>query len=172
MLQTEFDQFKTVLSDLCVSVNRPFNDDLLRVFWEDLRSVPLHRVKDRAKCLREVGKTRFVASDLRPDPEPQRVPIPDVLRRDLALSTVHAYGNRALLNWLRRKGAVSSASLQKIIAEKNRLCDAYDMICEDEPEASLEIRDKLFEAWDAVRAEMSAEELAAGYERFQRMGHV
>lgn len=82
------------------------------------------------------------------------------------LSTVHAYGNRALLSWLRVKGAVSAASLRKIVAEKNRLCEAYDLICRDEPEASFEMRDKLFEAWDALREDISPDELAPAAERY------
>lgn len=65
MYQSEFDQFKTVLSDLCTAVNRPFTDDLLRVFWEDLRDVPLGQAKFQAKLLRTTGKTKFVSNDLR-----------------------------------------------------------------------------------------------------------
>jgi hypothetical protein len=88
------------------------------------------------------------------------------------LGPVHAYGNRALMNWLRRNGAVSEAALRKILAEKKRLCDAYDLICRDEPEAGDEVRDKLFEAWDALREGVTPEQLASGYERFERMGHL
>lgn len=65
MFQSEFDHFKTVLSDLCTAVNRPFNDDLLRVFWEDLKDVPLGQVRFQAKLLRTTGKTKFVSHDLR-----------------------------------------------------------------------------------------------------------
>jgi hypothetical protein len=67
--QTDFDAFKKTVNDLCVSVNRPFNDDLVRVFWDDLKAVPLGQVQFRAKLLRTTGKTKFTSNDLRPEPE-------------------------------------------------------------------------------------------------------
>lgn len=69
MFQSEFDHFKVVLSDLCTAVNRPFTDDLLRVFWEDLKDIPLGQVRFQAKLLRATGKTKFVSNDLRPPPQ-------------------------------------------------------------------------------------------------------
>src|SRR5690606_1043645 len=53
--------------DLCVAVNRPFNDDLVRVFWEDLKRFPLGAIKQRARYLRASGKRQFTSSDLRPE---------------------------------------------------------------------------------------------------------
>lgn len=67
--QTDFDEFKRLLADLCVSVNRPFNDDLVRVFWDDLKAIPLGKVQFRAKLLRTTGKTKFTSNDLRPELE-------------------------------------------------------------------------------------------------------
>jgi hypothetical protein len=69
MYQVEFDEFKKTLSDLCTSVNRPFNDDLCRVFWEDLKGFPLKQIQFRAKLLRATGKMKFTAGDLKPEPE-------------------------------------------------------------------------------------------------------
>jgi hypothetical protein len=73
VFQSEFDEFKKSLSDLCTAVNRPFNDDLCRVFWEDLKSIPLGQVQFRAKLLRATGKTKFTSNDLRPPPEEKPV---------------------------------------------------------------------------------------------------
>lgn len=66
MYQNDFDDFRRLLADLCTSVNRPFTDDLLRVFWDDLKAVPFATVKVRAMVLRTTGKTKFASNDLRP----------------------------------------------------------------------------------------------------------
>ena len=77
MYQTDFDDFKKTLTDLCVSVNRPINDDLVRVFWDDLKNVPLAKIQFRAKLLRTTGKTKFTSNDLRPEPEELHRPVQD-----------------------------------------------------------------------------------------------
>lgn len=90
MYQTDYDDFRKLLADLCTSVNRPFTDDLLRVFWEDLRAVPFGAVKARAAVLRVSGKTKFVSNDLRPSADDKPVapigaPSPLDLLSDFAL---------------------------------------------------------------------------------------
>lgn len=72
MFEAEYDDFVSELTDLCLSVNRPCGDDLVRVFWEDLKGVPLPTIKRRAAALRQAGKTRFTSYDLRPEPEPEK----------------------------------------------------------------------------------------------------
>lgn len=67
MYQTDFDDFKRAIGDLCIAVNRPFNDDLVRVLWEDLKRFPLGAIKSRASYLRASGKRQFTSSDLRPE---------------------------------------------------------------------------------------------------------
>lgn len=90
-----------------------------------------------------------------------------------AVDIFAAYGNRALYSWLWTKDhAPSRASLAKILAEKERICDAYRSICTEEPEASLELRDKLFDAWDRVYEIMPTNELEMAVEKFQRVGHL
>ncbi len=66
MYQIDYDEFKQVLKDLCISVNRPFNDDLMRVFWADLRRVSLADVKRQAEFVRSQGNRKFSAADLKP----------------------------------------------------------------------------------------------------------
>lgn len=61
-----------------------------------------------------------------------------------------AYGNRAMLAWLCKHGQASEESLAQMVVEKNKLCDAYRTICEDEPDACLELREKLFDAFAAA----------------------
>lgn len=92
--------------------------------------------------------------------------------RTLQLSVCHRYGNRALFDYLWRKGAASAASLSLILAEKAKLCDAYDLITSEEPEAGLELRDKLFAAWDAVWQAMPPEESIADADRLAKAGHL
>lgn len=73
MYQTDFDDFKRTIGDLCVAVNRPFNDDLVRVLWEDLKRFPLPAIRERASFLRAGGKRQFTSHDLRPE-EAENVP--------------------------------------------------------------------------------------------------
>lgn len=85
-------------------------------------------------------------------------------------STVWLYGNRAMFNYLLRRGGAGYEQLLLMLAEKKRICDAYELIVVDEPEAGLELRDKLFEAWDRVYVQMSAEELREEQEFYWRTG--
>jgi hypothetical protein len=151
-------------------------DPRREAYWRGLQKMPLSVfVRCVDQMLGENGQDKLptvntiwqVSRSLRAQPADR----PSVLNGQ-QLGVVHAYGNRALLSWLRKFGSVSEVSLQKILAEKKRLCDAYDMITQEEPEAGFELRDKLFEAWDALREPMPASELASGYERFERMRHV
>lgn len=82
MYSAEFDTFKQTLTDLCVAVNRPCNDDLVRVFWEDLRPHSLHQVQERCRNLRREGKTKFTSADLRPESKVASTFEPVVSNRD------------------------------------------------------------------------------------------
>lgn len=79
-----------------------------------------------------------------------------------------AHGNRVLLSYLRTHGGASRESLQAMIAAKNKLIADYRLICEEEPEAAGELRDKLIEAFDRLFARMPPEELERCYECFER----
>jgi hypothetical protein len=95
VFQSDFDLFKTVLSDLCIAVNRPFTDDLLRVFWEDLKGVPLQQVKLQASLLRATGKMKFVSSDLRPQQQESKpINTGPSLQDQLAAFVVKHYAHR------------------------------------------------------------------------------
>lgn len=74
MFPNEYDEFKRLLSDLCTSTNRPFTNDLVRVYWEDLKHVPLAEVQRAAAKLRTKGTAKFTSNDLRPPPE-ERAPV-------------------------------------------------------------------------------------------------
>lgn len=115
-----------------------------------------------------VGRIWEISRELRqvtaaPKSEEERRPAPSVIT---------AYSNRALWNYLWRKGAASNESLGMIMAAKDKICSSYELICSEEPEASLEIRDKLFGAWDAVWQPITRSELDAAHEKFQKVGHL
>lgn len=71
MYETEREEFNRLIRDLCMAVNRPCNDDLLRVMWEDLKAVPFAQLDRQAKILRVAGKKGFTSNDLRPPPDMQ-----------------------------------------------------------------------------------------------------
>lgn len=66
MQTNEYDQFVTLVRDLCTAFNRPFTDDVVRVFWESLRDQSLRTVRNRAELHRRVAKKFPMPFDLRP----------------------------------------------------------------------------------------------------------
>lgn len=170
MLSTERQEFEDQLAVLFGGFPQFLTAPRVESYWRGLQKMPLSvftRCVDQA--LGESGHDKLptvntiwqISRQLRAHTADSRPSAPA-----LQLGPVHAYGNRALLNWLRKNGAVSAKSLAKIVSEKNRLCDAYALICQDEPEASFELRDKLFEVWGSVREDVPASEIAPAMERY------
>lgn len=118
--------------------------------------------------LPSVNRIWHVSRELRS----QAMPAPAPAATIEEFGAIHAYGNRAMLNYLMRKGAASYASLDAMLREKKRLCDAYKQITVEEPEASLELRDKLFEAWDAAFEHMPPDQLQSEREFYCRTNRV
>lgn len=83
-----------------------------------------------------------------------------------------AHGNRVLLSYLRTHGGASLASIKAMVAAKNKLVADYRLICEEEPQASLELRDKLIEAFDRTFERMPREELERALQSFERLHYV
>jgi hypothetical protein len=118
MYPTDYDDFKQTIADLCTAVNRPFNDDLARVFWEDLKHSHLSAVRERAKYLRACGKTRFTSNDLRPEPE---VAQPAPYKPQPTISWQERTGNASLLRFLLSKGGVREDLIPKLVETKNKI---------------------------------------------------
>lgn len=66
------------------------------------------------------------------------------------------------------RGAPSAESLAAMIRAKNKLVDDYRSICEDEPQASLELRDKLLAKFEELFVPMTPAELTRHQDHFQR----
>jgi hypothetical protein len=144
MYQTDYDDFKKTIADLCVAVNRPFNDDLARVFWEDLKGCHLSAIRERSKYLRACGKTRFTSNDLRPEREnPQAVPayVPQP-----QLTWQVRNGNLALLSFL-MSSSVPQESIPNLVETKNKI--VATVADDDDP---TELRDVLRAAFETVLA--------------------
>jgi hypothetical protein len=73
MYENERESFGKLIQDLCMSVNRPFSADMLRVYWDDLQHVPFAAVERAAKAVRASGKKAFNSNDLRPPPEERSI---------------------------------------------------------------------------------------------------
>jgi hypothetical protein len=69
MYEHEHVEFGILLRDLCISTDRPFDKDLLRVFLNDLKDVPLQALQRQAAILARKGDKRFKSADLRPPAE-------------------------------------------------------------------------------------------------------
>lgn len=75
MYLNEQPEFARLLNDLCIAVDRPFDKDLLRVFWEDLKDIPFAKVQAQVVIVRRKGDKRFKSSDLRPPAETDVTPL-------------------------------------------------------------------------------------------------
>lgn len=145
MYQTDFDEFKKTIGDLCVSVNRPFNDDLARVFWEDLKGQHLSEIRERAKYLRACGKSRFTANDLKPE-RPAAQPV-NTFRPLPPITWQQTSGNLALFRFLLMKQSVPDDVVGQLVATKNKIvATAAD---DDDP---IELRDVLLAAFERIAA--------------------
>ena len=150
MYQTDYDEFKKTLSDLCVSVNRPFNDDLCRVFWDDLKSAHLSSVRERAKYLRACGKTRFTANDLRPEPE--AAPVPSTYTPpDPSFDDFHRFGQRCLMKFVLGQSGLSAEQMRDLVEHKNRLVNDFRAMHRETQDVTAEqMREALFGAFERV----------------------
>lgn len=90
MYPNEKAEFAIMLRDMCTSVDRPFDEDMLRVFWDDLEHVPFAQVQRQSKLIRASGKKRFLSSDLRPPPEERAKLNPDS-DNDAIMNRIDAY---------------------------------------------------------------------------------
>ena len=149
MYQIDFDDFRKILGDLCVSVNRPFNDDLARVFWEDLKNVHLSEVRERAKYLRSCGKSRFTANDLKPE---KPAAVVNTYTPPDPFDNFHRFGQRCLMKFLlSAKEQISPEMVQELNEHKSRLvCDFREMHKETQDVTAEQMREALFTAFGRV----------------------
>jgi hypothetical protein len=148
MYAAEFDAFKQTLTDLCVAVNRPVNDDLVRVFWDDLRPCSLPGIQEHAKKLRREGKTKFTSADLRP----QMRPANSFEEPSNQMDHFARFGNKQLFKLLWLFGGVPADVLPVLIKRKDEIIDAarHDpemQVGGDEAEQGRQLHEILFGAW-------------------------
>lgn len=153
MYTAEFDAFKQTLTDLCIAVNRPVNDDLIRVFWTDLRGCTHREVQERSMQLRREGKTKFTSADLRPQMRPANTFEPPANPVD----HFAAFGNKQLFKFLWLSGGVSNEALTPLLKRKDEIIDAarHDpemQLGGDEAEQGRQLHEILFSAWRKVVA--------------------
>ncbi len=87
MYHSDFQSFNQLMQDLCVAFNRPHTDDLVRVFWDALKSHPLQRVRAKSAAYQVIGKKFPTPADLRPSDEERKTKsgakedtIPEIMR--------------------------------------------------------------------------------------------
>jgi hypothetical protein len=153
MYAAEYDAFKQTLTDLCVAVNRPYNDDLVRVFWEDLRPCSLPQIQEHAKKLRGEGKTRFTSADLRPTTRAAGTYEP--MRADL--DHFDRFGNLQFYKFLLIHDTVP-AQLPALLQRKRDIMAAArndpEMQLDGDPEEQgKQLHEILFAAWEKVIAQ-------------------
>jgi hypothetical protein len=176
MYSAEYDSFKQALTDLCIAVNRPYSDDLVRVFWEDLRDFRLGEIQTQAAKVRSEGKTKFTSADLRPM---QAKPFAGTFEPVSSnLDHFDRFGNIQFLKFLRLYDT-TPAQLPVLLQRKRDIIDAARndpemQLSEDEDkrrEQGAELHEILFGAWRKV---IGAEEIKpkAKPDGFDRIGAV
>lgn len=174
MYSAEYDSFKQALSDTCVAVNRPFNDDLVRVFWEDLRDFRLGEIQTQAAKVRADGKTKFTSADLRPPMQPKHFA---GTFEPLASNLDHfeRFGNIQFLKFLRLYDT-TPAQLPALLQRKRDIIDAARNDPEmqlggDAEEQGRQLHEILFSAW---RRAIGSEEIKPKTmpDGFDRIGAV
>lgn len=170
MYSAEFDTFRQTLTDLCVAVNRPVNDDLVRVFWEDLRPYSLLEVQQRAGRLRREGNQKFKSADLRPELKSTGTFEP----RRTDLDHFAQFANIQFFKFLRLYDTTPQ-QLPELLQRKREIVDA----ARNDPEMQIggdaeaqggELHEILFSAWRKV---IGATELPRkGADGFVRVGAI
>jgi hypothetical protein len=153
MYTAEFDTFRQTLTDLCVAVNRPVNDALVRVFWEDLREYSLTQIQERCRNLRRDGVTKFTSAHLRPESKPTGTYEP--VQSDL--DHFDRFGNIQFWKFLRTHDTTPE-QLQALLARKQEIISAarHDpemQLSDDEGqqrEQGKQLHEILFAAWEKV----------------------
>ncbi len=161
MNSTERPVFEDRCKVLLAGFNTMVTPERLEAYWTGLNRMPLGTFE---RCLSHVlgpeapdrlptpGQLWRVSKELRAKPD-ARSTAPVQPQGE----TFANYGNRAMVAWLCKRGPASATALLDMVDEKNRLCDAYRVICQEEPTACVELRDKLFAAWEAAWQPLSTE---------------
>lgn len=167
MYAAEFDAFKQTLTDTCVAVNRPVNDDLVRVFWEDLREYRLADVQAEAKRIRAEGKTKFTSADFRP----ARRNAPTFEAPPVEMDRFDRVANRQLFKFLRLYDTTPE-QLPALLRRKREIVEAArvdpEMQWTDDPQRQLEqgreLHEILFSAWrKVIGAELKPSTKSSGF---------
>lgn len=164
MLSTERGAFAKLVETLCAGFNVPATDARIDSYWRGCHTMQLLAFERTVDYL--LGPESNVDEDL-PTPRamhtmhkrmlsarrasaqpPPAGPAPE---RDI----FEVYCNRLLLQYLwqkarRSRSGASDASLAALIAVKNNFVIAYRDMCGAEPEASLDLRDALIDAWEPL----------------------
>lgn len=118
-------------------------------------------------------------------PHPPSLPEFIALARNIAVQQPHyelekppldvlaCHGNRCLYVFLMNKNAgASRPALAAMVAEKDRVIEQYRSVTQEDPTASLEIRDKLMEVFERLYEPRTAAEIADDFAYFQQTGRV
>jgi hypothetical protein len=152
--------FTRHLGVLCQGYDLPLKPDRVEAYWRAFRSMDLGAFESLVDhCLGPDGPTalpkpgelwgihRAMARDRRPE-------LPS---GPVATSTVDAFdgrANRTLLHWLTSKGAATAESLDRMVASKRAVTDAYRIMAQDEDPDTDEFRGDFVNALEGAWAKV------------------
>lgn len=172
MYPNEKAEFAQLLTDLCLSVDRPFDKDLLRVFWNDLQHIPMPEIQRQAAILRGSGKKRFSSHDLRPPPE-ERGALSGDFDNHAIIDRLDAYMLRniwpRLTNWQRVKPRTFEYTRDKVSPRVLALIIDADG---DSPGHRIAVADCALDYTPPLPAPMREQSFADRYQNFDEAAAV
>lgn len=157
MLVTERSEFDDHLGTLCAGFNVPVTELRSEAYWRGLAKMHLgqfarvvehalgpdgpERIPTSSQCWsiwRQIRNARPKAPDARP---PLDQPTFDSL---------HTFGNRCLLRYVTTLGGVEPSTLERLVAEKNRLAEQFRLIGSEEAITADEVRTAMLRGFARV----------------------
>lgn len=164
--------FNAQIAVLCAGFNVPATAERLEAYWVGLAKMQMPaviRVVDHA--LGQDGPEKIPTASgmwaLYRKLKSQARPASANNDRN-APPVVDAYGgfaNRALMVFLQKHGAASVASLERLVAEKNRIAEDFRIIAAEETVTADEFREAAFRAFERVFQPCTFDDVEAGREQ-------
>lgn len=160
MLQRDFDEFTRQASVLFAGFNVPATQERIEAYWRGLQRMDLlvfTRVVEYAlggngvEKLPTAPQLWSLQKSMRA--RPAAAPIGESAP---AFDSLHCFGQRCLLRWLRENGPVEDAALVQLVSEKNRLIEQFHVIATEEQLTADDVRPAMMRAFDRTLQALAA----------------
>ena len=166
MRSNDQQDFTRQVEVLCAGFNVPPTELRVEALWRGLQAMDLLVFTRVVECALAGGTEKLVIEKMPTSPQlwnlsrqmKSRAPAREPVIEPPPFNHLHAFGQRALLVYLREHSAASGASLERLVAAKNRIVEQFRLIEAEEPVTAEEMRSSLFRAFDREFDEASFDE--------------